>query len=59
MLDKLQQQCLAKRSSALRAEAAELARADYKARKGGSKLRLSELFGCVLLNADHRSYYRM
>ena len=34
-------QCLAKRSSVLRVKAAELARADCKARKGGSKLRLA------------------
>jgi len=40
----------AKRSSALRAKAAELARTDCKARKGGTKLRLATCSGTFWLN---------
>jgi len=47
----------AKRSSALRARAAELARADCKARKGGTKLRLATLFGHVLARCPGKADY--
>jgi len=47
----------AKRSSALRARAAELARADCKARKGGTKLRLATLFGHVLIRYPAKADY--
>jgi hypothetical protein len=42
----------AKRSSALREKAAELARADCKARKGGTKLRLATCSGTFWLEAQ-------